>query len=392
MRRIALILLTALPALPAQSLLAAGEDDVAARTFQKGSQPPYLRCEIKPVHPALNFGLRFQTGYVIRVALDQYRGAGHMWVALSRVTPEGGAARYLILKGRLPAIPASTKGAGTLTGTFVVGEGAYLVETLLADETGRICSSRWNIQAKPVGPERDLDLPDSPLSVRSVWDDAAAATGGEADPPGAPITVLLHAAPQVPSLSELEPEDIGRLAGSLSALMEQLRLPHVRLVIFNLSQHAVLYRNDRFGAGQMEEAIAALNATQLSVVSYQTMRDGRRPLQILDGIVRDQIAKSPAPGATIFLGPFAPELEKIAPGPEVQPGANPHLFYLEYRPPWQPSLFGGGFVEQGTETASGAMLSIHPDFIERYVRLAKGGVMTVRTPADFAEAVGRIRA
>jgi hypothetical protein len=335
----------------------------------------------------LNFGLRFQTGYAIRVPLNQYRGAGHIWVALSRVTPEGGAARYLILKAKLPPIPASTKSEATLTGTFVVGEGAYSVETLLADETDRVCSSRWNIQAKPVGPERDLNLPEPPLSVGSIWDGAAAATGDESDPPGAPITVLLHAAPLVPTLSKLQPEDIGRLAGSLSALMEQLRVPRVRLVILNLSQHAILYQNDRFYAAQMEEAIAALNATQLSVVSYHVLQNRRSQLQILDGIVRDQIAIPPAPSAMIFLGPFAPELGKIAPGPEVHPDANPHLFYLEYRPAWQPSLFGGGFVEP-----LAGQLSIHPDFIEHYVRLAKGEVMTVRTAHDFAEAVERIRA
>ncbi len=40
-----------------------------------GEKP--LRCEVTPIKPSLNFSFRFQAGYVVRVPMNQYSGAGH---------------------------------------------------------------------------------------------------------------------------------------------------------------------------------------------------------------------------------------------------------------------------------------------------------------------------
>ena len=49
-----------------------------------------LRCEVTPIRPSLNFGFRFQAGYVVSVPMNQYSGTGHGWSMVTRITPEGG--------------------------------------------------------------------------------------------------------------------------------------------------------------------------------------------------------------------------------------------------------------------------------------------------------------
>ena len=52
-----------------------------------------LACEVRPIQPVLNFGLRFQAGYLMRVPLRQFAGPGHRWYVLVRITPQSGEAR-----------------------------------------------------------------------------------------------------------------------------------------------------------------------------------------------------------------------------------------------------------------------------------------------------------
>src|SRR5262245_27069168 len=66
-----------------------------------------LKCEVRPIQPALNFGFSFQSGFVARVPLSQYLGSGHGWAILMKVTPQGGdrLPAYLATRIGLPDIP-----------------------------------------------------------------------------------------------------------------------------------------------------------------------------------------------------------------------------------------------------------------------------------------------
>jgi hypothetical protein len=400
-RRFPLLLFAGSVSLAAQSFVEPARLDTARKALDPAAPTIHLRCDIKPIAAALNFSLRYQAGYSIDFPLSQYAGPGHGWTVLSKVVPEGGEARYLVLTAALPTVPEGSKLDGEIAGTFVVGEGTYSVETLLEDEQHRTCSGRWRIQVKRSGAERDLKLAVPPRTVESLWPGDAPAVKAPAgiERQSAPITVLLHAAPLSPRLSKLQPADVTQLAGSLAALLEQLRAPSIRLAIFNLNQRAMLYENDHFTASKLDEAIRALNETQLAVVNYQTLRDRRGPLEILDGIVRQQVGKSPAPGAIIFLGPYAPTFGKAPPEPAVHPASMAKLFYLEYRA--APRFFPGQSLDAGagamgrwadTPTLAPMPPTSPPDAVERFVKLSKGDSAIVRTPHEFAEAVGRILA
>jgi len=48
----------------------------AVNGFYASRTQTQLPCEVTPAKPALNFGFRFQAGYVLRTSLDLYQGGG----------------------------------------------------------------------------------------------------------------------------------------------------------------------------------------------------------------------------------------------------------------------------------------------------------------------------
>ena len=86
---------------------------------QPGEKP--LRCEVTPIQPTLNFGFRFQAGYMVRVPMEQYLGPGHRWAIFTRVTPEeGGKPVYFGANLRLPEVP-KTKNLIEVGGGYQAG-------------------------------------------------------------------------------------------------------------------------------------------------------------------------------------------------------------------------------------------------------------------------------
>jgi len=79
-----------------------------------------LRCDVDSSKPWLNFGFRFQAGYVLHVPLVQYSGRGHSWKIVLRVTPEGSQEPvYLTDRLDLPNI-LHPEYIGETSGTFLL--------------------------------------------------------------------------------------------------------------------------------------------------------------------------------------------------------------------------------------------------------------------------------
>src|ERR671928_1551407 len=76
-----------------------------SRNFDWRPDDQQLNCSVAQIRPALNYGFRFQTGYVVRVPMNQYRGTGHRWTILMRVTPENGGPVYLMSRYGVPDVP-----------------------------------------------------------------------------------------------------------------------------------------------------------------------------------------------------------------------------------------------------------------------------------------------
>ena len=77
------------------------------RSFEHSQTGQRVKCEVTPFRPVLNFGFRFQAGYVVRVPLNQYPGSGHKLGLMTKITPLGGGRKpiYLLNVVPLPSIP-----------------------------------------------------------------------------------------------------------------------------------------------------------------------------------------------------------------------------------------------------------------------------------------------
>src|SRR4051794_25705190 len=66
-----------------------------------------LKCQMKPLPPALDFSFRFRVRLKIQSPLEQFTGPGHRWDVLLRVTPEqqGSQPVYLASTYALPDVP-----------------------------------------------------------------------------------------------------------------------------------------------------------------------------------------------------------------------------------------------------------------------------------------------
>lgn len=406
--RVRCLLLLTTVAIPvaAQSLVDASHLAAARTAFEESTSAPALKCQFSSVPPALNFSLRFQTGFSVTVPLSQFHGNGHGWDVLLRVTPYIGAPVFLTASEKLPDVP-DTNISGEFTGTFVVGEGGYQVDAMLKDDAKRVCKSAWRIEATLQGPERGLH-PSQPPETVSELAAKSAVPAGTSPPKVERLTVLLHAAPLVPGRVQLQPDDVMTLAGSLGSLLENLPARSVRVVIFSLDQRAVLYKKDDFDANDLDRAAKTIGETQLVVVDYRTLQNSAGPVtNVAAGLLRAELAQPNAPDAIVFLGPYSPmDARASVAASKLAPLRTPKLFYLQHHP-YQPMKYRPFPWERDTgpepapcnqrTTLCGPPASAfapipRPDAIALVTKAARGEIIEVRQPQDFAVAIRRILA
>ena len=366
-----------------------------------------LRCSVSPVRPSLNFGFRLQTGYTVDIPLNQLAGPGHALTTSLRVTPEGRPPVYFTKTENLPPVP-ETKADAETSGAFITGEGNYNVELLIADDTQRPCRGAWKIQAHRGGMEARLLAVTTAGAVEEVAQSNPAAEPVRPGPRIARLTILLHAAPLAPAMSQVPPGDVRVLIDSLGSLLRELPAETVRLVAFNLDQRIEVLRREAFVAADLPALREALGSLQLGIVDYKAMRDRPEARDLLAGLVRAEVASPHPPDALVIMGPRT-RLQDDLPA-DVQAGVqSPPVFGLEFgrtgmAPPF--ATFPGAGRGRGMaggpgmrrpdlgrpapyETSQAGRLE---DSIERLVRRLKGQTTLVRTPHDLADVIQRMDA
>ena len=348
----ATLLLAAVVALAArvpihcQGLLDADQIPEARQAFEAVPPNPGLRCEITPVHPDLDYSLRFRTGYIVAFPLNQIGGAGHRLEALVRVSPEHGKAVYLASEENLPEVPV-TKAPGEFTGTFLVGEGKYNVELLVRDENRRTCYGDWVIQARSQTNERAAYSVMPEGAVQEV----ALPTGPETGPLSPKrigrLTILLHAMPRSPNSGKIEDATLRMLQDSLASLLLQLPANAVRLVVFNIDKQAVLLQKDGFVLDDLPQAIAAMEQLEPAVIDVKTL-ENRDKLDVLSDLVYRELHEPKPADAVILMGPqtASPPDPSLAPARQ-RPDAP--WFYLQFRetPALALLLYEGRTIDAG---------------------------------------------
>jgi hypothetical protein len=337
-----------------------------------GEKP--LRCEVTPIKPSLNFGFRFQAGYVVRVPMSQFSGPGHGWAMLTRITPRGGGQQPVYLAGRvrLPSIP-TTKVDVEVGGGYLLGEGRYDVKWAMFDDADRVCRGSWHVDAKLGRRERQVNLSMPPDTVADFTLRGRPDSRRGADD-AAPIrlTVLLNAAPLVPLRTRLRASDRVILLGLLSSLLERVPARSVRLVVFNLDQQKILLRQDAFARDALNRVAQALNGTELGLVDYHVLQNPKGHVAFLAGLMNQELRAETPSDVVVFLGPETRYEDKLPQAALEDPhGAAPQFFNLQFRPYFRPGLGSADSISLATAKL-------------------KGKTIIIRTPADFAKAIEQI--
>jgi hypothetical protein len=369
-----LLWLLAVYACPAQSIVDPSILGKTLRLFDPRPGDHPLECSVTPIKPVLNWSFRLQAGYVVRIPMRQYFGAGHKWLMAIRVTPQGGDRKpvYFAGKATLPDVPRNNVEV-ELSGGYLLGIGQYRVEWLMADDDGRVCRKEWRLDAKLQGSERLAKVATPPYSIQ-----AFSLRGAPSDLPTrddrAPfrVTILMHAAPLVPWRTRLRASDQMMLIGSLSALLERLPTRSIRIVVFNLDQQKELYRRDGFTLDAIDEVAQAIGGLELNLVNYKVLQNPMGYLDLISDLVNKEVQPRNGSDAVIFLGPATHFLDKPDVGDRIQSTAPPLFSYFQIKPAFR-------------RTEAGL-----PDTINLTVAALKGRTFTVFTPGDFAKAIGQL--
>jgi hypothetical protein len=363
-------------------------------------------CEVEPIRPTLNFGFRFQAGYVFREPPSAYEGAGHRWIVLMRVTPEqnGSTPAYLIASGRFPAVPQHTRARAESGGSFWLGEGRYSVRWLLQDDQGRVCRKSWRIDAALGHGERNVKLTIPPNTVTEVSWRGFSKTDNRADSPTVSrMTVLLDAAPRrvrrnsPPSLSFA---DQLQLLGAFAELLHRLPAASVRLVVFNLDRQKEVFHRDDFHIEDLNQVAESLNALRLGLVESSVLQDPTGRPKLLATILNREIHDPDPSSMVIFLGPEERYSDKVAAEfLDDVPAPGPRFFYLQCRPtPVLTSVQAFDMSQGGNISNSLAMLTppapnytANSNVIQSAMKRLQGETLTIYTPGQFAKAVEHIR-
>jgi hypothetical protein len=375
-----------------------------------------LQCDVQPLKPYLNYGFRFQAGYSFSVPLKQYLGSGHAWVVVTEITPESGEPRYLLDVMRLPPVPANNSDA-IAGGSYLLGEGRYHVRWMLLDDNERICRKSWNVQVHLDRSTRSVKVAIPPgvisgLSLRG----APRATPDSIDP--LRLTILLDAAPLLSfrrtSRALISPGDQALLLGMLSAFLERVPSNSLRLVAFNLEQHKELFRQDDFSLNSLDRLRVALNSVSLATVDVATLQEHKGHLDLLAGLINQELRDERRPDAVIFFGPRERYEDKLPDGVLDEPPRSgaPQFFYLQWRPRVPPPVGLAGLASDASvqtprgptreiaaplpqpslrgSPGNGPVVGDIGDSVSYAVDRIKGETYRIHSPAEFSKAIDRL--
>jgi len=333
-----------------------------------------MACTVTPEKALLGFDMKFHSGFNVELPMRDLVGPANMLSIVFRVAPKDHLQDPLYFQQRIrvPAI-TSDRGSAALDGKFDVGEGSYHVDWLLRDYSGRACSTSWDFDAVLTYKDHEVKLVLARGTVRAAEQDQF-----QPEPPvvhasdESPlnIKVLMNFAPQQPDSVALAPPDQLALVSILRDLARSPRIGSFSLVVFNLEQQRVFYRQNSGDRIDFPTLGKSLNRANLGTIEASQLQKKHADTDFLAELCKTETADSHLDGL-IFAGPKAmldanvsdDELKRIG-------GLDYPVFYLNYNPnpsaiPWR-------------------------DSISRVVSFFKGHEYTITGPRDLFNAVTEV--
>ena len=363
-------------ALYAQNIVDPGKLKMVLPKFEEDGAST-LRCQVTPLKPALNYGFRFQAGYLVTIPMQQFTGANHGWSIITRVTPKSGERQpvYLMASSTLPDVP-KTKVELQLGGGYLLGDGKYDVRWMLIDDVGRVCRKTWQIDAHLTHAEQKVKLA---MPAETVWElglrGRRRPPAGD-DAPAARMTVLLNTAPLFPRRTRMRGSDMMTLMSTLTTLLERVPARFVRVVMFNLDQQKELYRKENFRLRDMSDVAQAMNGIELGTVDLQVLQNRRGHVDLLADLVNREVEAQPASDLVVFLGPMARHFERMPQSVLEHPAERaPQFYYFQISPYPRTQAMPGDTIKSAVGRLGGKTIQIHSpgEFAKAIERLGKAG-------------------
>jgi hypothetical protein len=397
----------------AQTVVDPANMPAAAKLLEYHEGEKALRCDVDHSKAELNFGMRFQAGYILGVPLVQYSRTGNSWQIALRITPDGGEPTYLTDRFDLPGM-VDDQYTGQMPGTFLLGEGRYQVEFAAIDGQARVCRKEWRLDAAIGRGDRAVKVAIPRRTVAGLsWNGSAA---GQPETPGPRrLTVLLNGSkPYQPWVNRFQqvvvPHTAGpeietpmdyrsALIGILASLLEKLPGTAVRLVVFDLDQGKETLRQDSFTLKDIDKAAHAADSTEHWVVTVHELQNQLGPWGLLAKLIRSEMLAPEPSDAVLILGPRMAPLDQMpAHLFEALRGPAPRFFYMQYRLSANPVFVGVpsnlGPNQPNTPPSllpDGPLTPEVSDPIDLLITRLKGKTLMLHSPVEFAKAVETIK-
>jgi hypothetical protein len=279
--------------------------------LEAGEPRQDLPCKVEEVKPVLGFDLRFHSGFEVSVPMSELAGSENLLTIVFRVKPEGKpeAERYFIQRVKVPQMEEDAKGDAFLTGGFDIGEGKYQVEWLMRDRAERVCSTSWKIEAEVPAKDKQIEMTASaetvmPSEQEHFQDDPPVARGSNDQAP-LHVKVLINFAPQKARSATMQPVDTSALVSILRTISRDARVGKFSLVVFNLQDQKVLFRQDAADKIDFPKIGEALQALKLGTVDLKHLQVKNSETEFLSNLLQTEVGSDAKFDGLIFAGPKA---------------------------------------------------------------------------------------
>ena len=298
--------------LPGQSFLAGGKSPRLIGTdmavLEAGEARQDLPCKVEEVKPLLGFDLKFHSGFEVSVPMRELAGSENLLTIVFRVRPEGKADgdRYFIQRLKVPALEEDAKGDAFLQGGFDVGEGKYQIDWLMRDRTERVCSSSWKVDAALPVKDKQIEMNEpadtvEPSQFDHFQEEPPVARNSTETPLS--VKILMNFAPQRARSATLQPVDTSALVSILRTISRDPKIGRFSLVVFNMQDQKVLYRQDNADRIDFPKIGEALRELKLGTVDFSKLATKNSETEFLSELLQKELAGTEAPDALVFAGP-----------------------------------------------------------------------------------------
>jgi len=346
-----------------------------------------LACLPDSGKAVLGFDLRFHAGYKVEIPLKEVAGDGGLIRIVFRVEPEQAAAQpfYFLQTYTVPPMDPGAGGTTTLRGGFELGEGKYHVAWLMRDPRGRVCSSEWDLDAQLAARDRGMEL-DIPAGVARLSE----ADTFHDDPPAGPrdaaslhVKLLVNFAPQNPDSSTLDWRDESALTTFLRQFSRDPRIASISLVVFNLQEQRVIFRQSGEGTIGFRALGDAVRTLTLGTASASQLSRKHADAEFISDLLSRELAGEPYPDAFVIAGPRASaegvsEESMRSVGPVAAPVYCLSFVFDSAASPWRDAIASAARHLRGAEFVVGKprdVFFISSDILGRIMksRLARQG-------------------